>query len=194
MQVGITGGIGAGKSIVCKIFKVLGIECYDADSRARSLMESDLRLKAKIQNLFGWDSFSEGRLQRGFISQMVFRNPDKLKKLNKAVHPFVARDFKDWSDARLASPYVIKEAALLVETGSYKELDKLILVRAPEKLKISRILQRDPQRGEDQIKAIMSKQLQDEEKLKVADFVIENDEKTPLISQVLEIHDILKQK
>ena len=194
MRVGITGGIGAGKSLVCKIFNVLGAESYDADSRARVLMENDPALREKIQNLFGKESFVEGRLQRNRISQIVFNNPEKLNRLNDAVHPLVAADFKNWSDARLSAPYVIKEAALLIETGSYKELDKLILVQAPEKLKISRILQRDPQRGEDQIKDIMHKQLQDEEKLKVADFVINNDGKTPLISQVLEIHDLLKQK
>ncbi len=189
MRIGITGGIGAGKSLVCTIFKILGVHCYNADSRAKALMNSDANLKQKIVDLFGPQSYKNGVLNTTYISDQVFFNPDSLEKLNSFVHPAVSRDFDHWETNQPNEVYVLKEAALLFETGSYSDLDKTILIVAPESLRIQRVKERDPERGEQQIKAIIDKQLKDEEKLKLADYIIFNNESELLTPQVLAVHD-----
>jgi len=191
MRVGITGGIGAGKSLVSNIFEILGIHCFDADSRAKALMSTDPALRQEIINLFGSQSFLNEELNRKFISNQVFHNPEKLEKLNAIVHPAVAREFDQWSILQSKEEYILKEAALLFETGSYRHLDKNILVVAPVELRIKRILKRDPERGEDQIRAIMENQFDDEKKIDLADFVLYNNEEKLLIPQVLAIHQEL---
>ena len=189
MRIGITGGIGAGKSLVCSIFKILGVHCYDADSRAKALMNSDKDLKEKIINLFGSKSYQENTLNTSYISNQVFFNPDLLKNLNSFVHPAVSQDFDQWEANQPKDMYVMKEAALLFETGSYRDLDKTILIVAPESLRIQRVKERDPARGVDQINAIIDKQLKDKEKLKLADYVIFNNESELLTPQVLVVHN-----
>lgn len=186
--VGITGGIGSGKSTVARIFSILGIPIYYADDRAKWLMANDPDLKKQIQVNFGNESYSEeGVLNRAFLASKVFSDEEKVKTINGLVHPAVRADFETWAYAQ-KSPYVLKEAALLFETGSYKDLDKVINVSSPIRIRISRVLMRDPHRNEKQVNDIIDKQLPDEEKNKLADFVIKNTDNKMLIPQVLEIH------
>jgi dephospho-CoA kinase len=186
--VGITGGIGSGKSTVARIFSILGIPIYYADERAKWLMANDPELKKQILNNFGSESYSEeGVLNRAFLASKVFSDEEKVKIINALVHPAVGADFEKWAHDQ-NSPYVLKEAALLFETGSYKDLDKVINVSSPIKIRISRVLMRDPHRNEKQVNDIIDKQLPDEEKNKLADFVIKNTDNKMLIPQVLEIH------
>jgi dephospho-CoA kinase len=188
-QIGITGGIGSGKSIVCKIFAVLGVPIYDADSRAKAVMTTDGILISAIQKEFGTLSYKDdGLLNREYLAKEVFGSEEKLKRLNSLVHPRVAADYSDWLSRQVSKPYVIKEAALLYESGSYKASDKVIVVRAPEAIRIARVQKRDPHRNEEAIRDIMHNQLPEEEKVKRADFVVTNDESTLLIPQVLSLH------
>ncbi|MFY0654631.1 MAG: dephospho-CoA kinase [Cyclobacteriaceae bacterium] len=187
LQIGITGGIGSGKSTICKIFQTLGIPVYDADSRAKLLMIQDSKLVQAIQSAFGEDSYLDtGDLNRGYLSKSAFSDPNKVKKLNAIVHPAVAVDYSKWVDQQSTS-YVIKEAALLIESGSYLQLDKLVVVRSPLELRISRIQSRDPFRSEEEILSIIKNQLSDEEQESKADFIINNNEQELLIEQVLEL-------
>jgi dephospho-CoA kinase len=189
--IGVTGGIGSGKSIVCKIFNALGVLSYDADSRAKIILNTDEVLKEQIKDEFGPFAYDEdGKLNRGHISKMAFSMPEKLARLNQLVHPRVAADIVTWTEEHRSHHYLIKEAALLFETGSYKELDKVILVSAPQSLRIERVLARDPYRTEADLQKIMANQMSEEEKMKRADFVIVNDESELLIPQVLRLHDL----
>jgi dephospho-CoA kinase len=191
LLVGITGGIGSGKSTVAKIFSILGIPIYYADDRAKWLMAYDPELKNQIKDNFGSESYSEeGILNREFLASKVFSDEAKVKTINALVHPAVKTDFEKWANQQV-SPYVIKEAALLFETGSFKDLDKVINVSSPLKIRISRVLMRDPHRNEKQVNDIIDKQLPDEEKNKLADYVIKNTYNKLLIPQVLEIHNQL---
>ncbi|MEJ0030967.1 MAG: dephospho-CoA kinase [Bacteroidota bacterium] len=190
LQAGITGGIGSGKSLVCKIFQSLEIPVYDADSRAKLLMINDHVLIDQIKKEFGDEAYSNGMLNRKHISEKAFGNPEKLKKLDSLVHPRVALDYSNWVNEQ-KSPYVIKEAALLYEAGSYKTLDKIIVVSASEEIKIKRIKARDPHRSEEMIRDIIKNQMPDSEKLNRADFVIVNDESQLVIPQVIAIHQHL---
>ena len=188
--IGITGGIGSGKSMVCKIFNALGVLSYDADSRAKAILNTDEILKGQIRNEFGSHAYHEdGNLNRAHISKMVFGNAEKLAKINELVHPRVAADFLAWIEEHKAHPYLIKEAALLFETGAHKGLDKIILVSAPEPLRIKRVLARDPQRSESDVLKIIASQLPEVEKVKLADYMIANDESELVIQQVVRLHE-----
>lgn len=189
LQIGITGGIGSGKSLVCRIFRSLGISVYDADSHAKELMTTDGILISNIKKEFGELSYhGDGSLNRKYLSSTVFNDAGKLEKLNKMVHPRVGEDYLQWVNERRGQSYVIKEAALLFEAGSYKLLDKVMVVTAPDWLRIERVKQRDPQRTEEQIRTIIGNQMPQEEKMKLADFTIVNDESVLLIPQVLKLH------
>ncbi|MBN7809473.1 dephospho-CoA kinase [Algoriphagus sp. H41] len=191
LRIGITGGIGSGKSTVGRIFHILGIPIYSADDRAKWLMANDAALKGQISATFGLESYLEdGSLNRAFLAEKVFSDPEKVKQINALVHPAVGRDFHGWAENQNA-PYVLKEAALLFETGSYRELDKIINVSSPLKIRIARILMRDPHRSESQVNHIIDQQMPDEEKNEKADFVIKNSDNKLLIPQVLEIHRTL---
>jgi dephospho-CoA kinase len=189
LKVGITGGIGSGKTTVCKIFEVLGIPVFYADPEAKSIMVKDEVLIAGIKQTFGEESyFSDGTLNNKHIASIVFNNEEELKKLNALVHPAVFRGFDNWEKQISSStPYTLKEAALLFESGSYKMCDINILVTAPTEVKIARVMQRDGI-SKEQVKARMDKQLSDEEKIRLADYAIINDEKNSLIEQVLGLH------
>ncbi len=191
IQVGITGGIGSGKSIVCQFFQILGIPVYSADDRAKWLMSNDAELKAKLAEEFGQESFkADGTLDRAYLAQIVFSDPEKVKKINEIVHPAVRRDFQNWAEKQ-AAPYVVKEAALLFETGSAAELDQIINVSSPLKIRLARVLMRDRYRSEEQINQIINQQLPDEKKNELADFVIKNSDNKLLIPQILDIHQKL---
>ncbi len=189
LQIGITGGIGSGKSLICKIFNCLGIPSYDADSRAKRLMTTDGILVEAIKKEFGSLSYqSDGELNRAFIRSIVFNNEEKLKALNALVHPRVAFDYNHWVEEHAHGPYVIREAALLFESGSAKLQDHVIVVSAPETLRIARVLKRDPQRTEREVQKIMGNQMSEVEKIERADFVIMNDDTQLVIPQVLKLH------
>lgn len=192
---GITGGIGAGKSLVCRIFATLGIPVYDADSRARSLMEEDRELIGSVKAAFGDEAYTtDGVLNRPWLAERVFKEEAETARLNALVHPRVGLDFARWMKEQKDVPYVIKEAALLFEAGSYKELDAVVLVQAPEELRLRRTLLRDEQRSKAQVRAIMERQWPESEKLRLANYSIKNDERSLLIPQVLRLHKRFAEK
>ena len=190
LQVGITGGIGSGKSMICKVFSCLGVPVYDADSRAKSIMISDNVLVENIKATFGDASYkADGSLHRDYFAKEVFYSPEKLKKLNQLIHPRVQLDYENWVQKNKTHRYVVKEAALLFESGSYKNLDEIIVVWAPDSIRLQRVRNRDSHRTEEDIKQIMSRQLPEEEKVKRASYVIHNDETQLVIPQVLKLHE-----
>lgn len=190
LEIGITGGIGSGKSLVCRIFQQLGTPVYDADSHAKELMTTDGILVSQIKKEFGDLSYhSDGILNRSYLAEHVFFNEEKLAKLNAMVHPRVAVDYTKWVSRQSVKKYVIKEAALLFEAGSDKMLDKIIVVSAPEAIRQERVMKRDAHRTVEQFKGIVEKQMTEDEKLKRADYIIVNDDTTLVIPQVLKLHD-----
>ena len=190
LQLGVTGGIGSGKSLVCRIFQLLGVPVYDADSRAKELMTTDSILIEQIKKEFGTQSYStDGHIERTALAQTVFADSAKLEKLNRLVHPRVGEDYNHWLVQYFDKPYVIKEAALIYEAGSWKGLDKVIVVSSPEDLRMKRVLSRDPHRTAKDIQSIFRNQMPEEEKLKRADFVIINDESQLVIPQILRLHE-----
>jgi dephospho-CoA kinase len=186
LKIGITGGIGSGKSTVARIFEGLGIPVYYADSKAKEMMSENGVLAGQIKGLFGEEAYLKGELNRSYIASKAFGNQELLERLNALVHPAVFKDFDDWCEKQ-KSAYVLKEAALLFESGSYRSLDYVIVVSAPRSLRIERTMQRD---GVEKaaVLARMRKQLSEKERLSGADFVILNNGKKPLIPQVLELH------
>ena len=188
IQVGITGGIGSGKSLICRIFSCLGIPVYDADSRAKILMTTDRILVDQIRKEFGNLSYhKDGTLNKEHLRR-VFSDPLKVKKLNALVHPRVGTDYDQWVAQHSEKKYVIKEAALLIESGSADKLDHLVIVFAPEGLRIKRVLIRDPQRTQEEVENIIRNQMDEKRKMEKADSVILNDESRLVIPQVLELH------
>jgi dephospho-CoA kinase len=187
LNIGITGGIGTGKSTICEIFALLGIPVYNADKAAKRLMATNENLKKKLIATFGTAAFtSTGELDTIFLAKKVFADEKALKQLNTLVHPAVLADFDQWCSQQQA-PYVLKEAALLIESGSYKQCDYTILVESPLALRIQRLQNRDNS-SEAQIRARIANQLPEEEKAKVANYLLLNDEKHLLIPQILALH------
>ncbi len=190
IKVGITGGIGSGKTTVCKIFEALDVPVYYADERAKKIMTSDKMIKKEIIALFGSDAYyKNGRLNRKHIATKVFANKSLLEKLNSIVHPAVQLDGKHWYSIQKGK-FALKEAALLIEAGSYKDLDKIIVVTCPLDIRIDRVVQRDGITKEAVAKRIHN-QLAEEEKVKYADFIIVNDGKKSLIKQVVKVFNKL---
>ena len=188
--VGVTGGIGSGKSTVCKIFETLGAITYYADDRAKWLMINDSKLISHITDLFGEEAYKGEQLNREYIAERVFKDQALLEQLNQLVHPAVAKDVETWVGTNQDAPLLLKEAALLFETGSYKELDKTILVTAPEAIRIERVVKRDSHRSAQDVKNIMDKQMSDADKTVLADFVVENDGKKSVIKQVMDLYPL----
>ena len=191
LRIGITGGIGSGKSIASRLFHALGVPVYDADTRARWVMEHDEALRDELRAAFGADTYdAAGQLNRPTLAAKVFNSPTRLTQLNGLVHPHVGTDFARWATVQqqLGHAYVLKEAALLFEAGSYKQLDRIITVFAPLTVRTARVLRRDPQRSAADVAAIMAKQLSEEEKVQRADYVLLNDAVQPLLPQVLALH------
>ncbi len=185
--IGITGGIGSGKTTVARIFALLGIPVYSADDAAKEIMVKDPLLVQQIKDHFGPEAyFDDGTLNRSFISNIVFNDKEQLAALNAMVHPATIRDSEEWA-ARQQAPYVIKEAALMFETESFHHVDKVIVVYAPQALRIHRVMQRD---GVDRnaVLARMHKQIDEKIKMKLADYVVYNDEQQMVIPQVLSLH------
>ncbi|MBK9401827.1 MAG: dephospho-CoA kinase [Bacteroidetes bacterium] len=194
IRAGVTGGIGSGKSIVCHLFSMLGIPVYNADQSAKMLMERDDTLKNDIRVLIGTEAYLEDEtLNRSYLAAQVFNNEQLLLELNKLVHPAVMKDYTNWLMDHSKSAYTLLEAAIMMETGIHKELDAVIVVDAPEPLRIARVKNRDG-RSEVEIKEILSRQWRSEERIKYASFVVENDDKNLVIPQMLEIDNILRRK
>jgi dephospho-CoA kinase len=187
LKIGLTGGIGSGKSTVAKVFEVLGVPVYYADEAAKRLMNEDETLKEKIQKHFGKETYMNGKLNRGYLSSIVFNNSVKLELLNSIVHPATISDAKLWMQQQTA-PYVIKEAALIFESGSQQGLDKVIGVYAPIPLRIQRVIERD-NISKEEIKLRMDKQLDEEMKMRLCDYVIKNDEQEMVVPQVIALHE-----
>ncbi|HEX2937090.1 MAG TPA: dephospho-CoA kinase [Bacteroidales bacterium] len=190
IKVGITGGIGSGKSIVCALFAGIGIPVYDSDSRAKKLMNEDETIKQSLTGYFGKEIYAEGTLNRSLLAQRIFNNKPALEFVNNIVHPAVRNDFLQWASCQNA-PYVIEEAALLFESNAYQLLDKVITVSCPEELRIQRVIERDKTTRENVLQRIKN-QLPESEKVNRSDFVIINDDQHSLIEQVNNIHIKLK--
>ncbi|KYP14908.1 dephospho-CoA kinase [Flavihumibacter sp. CACIAM 22H1] len=186
LKIGITGGIGSGKSIVSRAFEHLGIPVYNADTAAKRLMQEDPALRAQISALLGPETYQNGQLNRSFISSIVFKDRKKLDALNALVHPATIQYGKDWM-RRQNAPYALKEAALIFESGSQDELDYVIGVSAPTALRIHRVMQRD-QVSREQVLQRMLSQLDESLKMKLCDFVIVNDDQQLVLPQVLALH------
>jgi len=186
LNIGLTGGIGSGKSTVAKIFETLGIPVYYADEAARTLMNTDTGIISAVKKYFGEESYVNEELNRPYIASQVFTDNYKLDLLNSITHPATIADAKKWMQKQTA-PYSIKEAALIFESGSAEGLDYVIGVYAPVALRIKRVMDRDKISREDVLKR-MGRQLNEEMKMKLCDFVITNDEQHLVIPQVLELH------
>lgn len=189
-KVGITGNIGSGKTTVSKIFEVLGIPVFYADEEAKSVMVTDAELIAGIKQTFGSEAyFEDDTLNRKYIAGIVFNNKEELTKLNALVHPAVFRAFDKWVLLQKKAPYVLKEAAILFESGSYKKCDRAIMVTAPLELRIKRVTARDGITA-DEVKSRNDRQFAEEKKLAMADDVIINDDTQLVIPQVLKLHEL----
>ncbi|WP_423149408.1 dephospho-CoA kinase [Rubrolithibacter danxiaensis] len=189
LKIGITGGIGSGKTVVCRVFELLGIPVFYADTVAKEVMQTDSLLIRELIETFGPETyFPEGVLNRKYLANIVFRDEAELKKLNSLVHPAVFRAFDYWTEQQKNVPYVLKEAALLFESGSYKKCDYTILVTSPIQLRIKRIIDRDSISIE-QVQERINKQMSDDEKKNRADCFIKNDEAELIIPQVLALHE-----
>ena len=185
IKVGITGGIGAGKSFVCSIFERLGYPVFYSDEAAKNIIDSDVEVQLQFEQLFGNHIFIAKQLDRTLLASIIFNDKEALEKINSIVHPKVRKAFDVWSEQQ-KSEIVFNEAAVLFETGAYKKFDSTILVTAPNDLKISRVRNRD-RVSADEIQRRMDNQWTDEQKGKLANFILLNDEQTPLIRQIEEV-------
>jgi dephospho-CoA kinase len=186
LRIGLTGGIGSGKSTVARIFNVLGIPVYSSDDASKRLMDEDEELKNSIVKAFGKESYSNGKLNRKYLATKAFSDPNKIELLNSLVHPATIKDAITWMEKQKA-PYLIKEAALIFESGSDKFLDVIIGVRSPLALRLERTMKRNNVTAEE-VEARIKLQMDEEEKLDLCDYIVQNDEKQLLIPQVLLLH------
>lgn len=184
--VGLTGGIGSGKTTIAKQFEEIGIPIYIADEEAKKMMLKSKVIKRKLVKLFGPDAYINGELNKSFIAETIFNDKIYLEKMNAIVHPQIAKHFNTWV-LKQDAPYVIKEAAILFENGSYKEYDYIITVIAPKDIRIKRLLKRNNTTKE-KIEAIIKNQWTDEDKVKLSHYVIENTTLRESRNQVLDIH------
>ncbi|TVR71217.1 MAG: dephospho-CoA kinase [Marinilabiliales bacterium] len=190
LKIGVTGGIGSGKSTVCRVFEILGVPVYNADDRARNILSCDEEVRRSLLEAFGENFFTGGKPDRGKLASLVFENSGALDTLNSIVHPAVHNDFTAWLEDHYGGPYIIKEAAILFETGTWRELDWIILVAAPEQMRMERILKRGGI-TRDEVEKRMENQWPDEKKIPLAGTVIRNDESEPVLPVLLSLHDML---
>lgn len=191
LRVGLTGGIGSGKSTVAGVFEVLGVPVYYADSAGRMLVDNDPGIRTEIIKHFGKESYKDGRLDRQYISTIVFGDEKKRELLNEITHPVIINDAARWMKKQNAA-YIIKEAALIFESGSEKDLDYVIGVKSPRPLRIKRVMERD---GTSKVEVIkkMESQMDEDVKMKKCDFLLINDEQQLLVPQVMALHQQLLQ-
>ncbi|AHW58735.1 dephospho-CoA kinase [Draconibacterium orientale] len=192
LKIGITGGIGSGKSVICQVFKLLGAPVFEADVWAKKLMNSHPEIKTGLIDWYGSDIYSpNGTIDRKKLAGIIFTDSTAMQKVNGLIHPVVRQEFIIWADKQNSS-YVVHEAAILFESGFYKMMDHTILVTAPEKMRIDRVTKRDGSTME-AVKERMGKQWGDEQKRELASLEIKNDNKTLLIPQIIEIDKKLKE-
>ena len=192
LKVGLTGNIGSGKTIVAGIFSTLGVPVFHADSEARKLFEKEA-IKEDIRELFGPGVFtSAGEIIRSALAEIVFHDPVLLENLNQVIHPAVRQDYLLWCLQYAEQPYTLYEAAILFESGHYREMDKVICVTAPETLRIRRVMERD-KISREEVERRIANQWEEEKKTALSDYVIRNDENMMVIGQVLKIHKELIQ-
>lgn len=190
LKVGLTGGIGSGKSIVASIFKKLGVPVYTSDLRAKKLMNSNAELIQKLTSEFGSDIYENQKLNRKKLSALIYNDDQKLANSNAIVHPYVRTDFTDWCNEHSSHPYIINESALVFSSGLINELDKVVSVVAPLKLRVSRVIIRDKTTKEN-IEQIAAKQTTDNEFKAKSDYIITNDDTQLILPQILAIHKSL---
>ncbi|MEX0981993.1 MAG: dephospho-CoA kinase [Bacteroidales bacterium] len=188
LKIGLTGGIGSGKTTVCSVFRELGVSVYDADSEARRLMESDAEIVRLITSLLGPNAYRKGRLNRIFTAEAVFSDKQRLAALNAIVHPAVQQDFDKWALGKSSEPYVIREAAILFESGGAAAMDYTIFVKAGINTRISRVVERD-QVAADQVQARIDSQMNDKEKEDLSDFIINNEINSMILPQIVDLHN-----
>jgi dephospho-CoA kinase len=188
LEVGVTGGIGSGKSTVCLIFSALGIPVYEADVRSKWLLDNHLSIRAELQEVFGEKAYQNGKYNRAYLAEQVFRDRSNNQIINRIIHPRVAEDYENWRSYHAKAPYLLRESALLFEIGAEKKNDIIVVISAPVELRMERVLKRDTFRSREELVAIMDKQLPEEEKIKRADFVIYNDDRELVTPQVLQLH------
>ena len=190
MKVGLTGGIGSGKTLVCSVLEKLGVAVYYADSEARRLMNSDPELEHQISGLFGNKAYEGGSLNREFLAQRVFKDKELLTRLNELVHPAVQKDFSRWASEQKPAFYVVEEAAILFESGSDRNMDLTVGVFSEKELRVQRVMQRDGIARE-QVRMRMNSQMNEKEKMERADMVIYNDGKLMILPQIINMHNAI---
>tara|TARA_B100002019_G_scaffold236431_1_gene210989 strand:- start:440 stop:1033 length:594 start_codon:yes stop_codon:yes gene_type:complete len=183
--IGITGGIGAGKSTVSTICKHLGFKVYNSDQRAKEIVSEDSIIKKKLISFFGNNIYKNGVLDRKFLSDKIFNDKSSLEQINSIIHPAVKKDFNSWVINNSNEKILFKESALLFESGAYKELDKIILIVSDKNLRVSRVLNRDQNRSKKEIESIIDKQIDEVDAIKYADIVIDNNHKKMLLPSVI---------
>ena len=184
--IGITGGIGAGKSTVSTICKHLGFKVYNSDQRAKEIVSEDSIIKKKLISFFGNNIYKNGVLDRKFLSDKIFNDKSSLQQINSIIHPAVKKDFNSWVINNSNEKILFKESALLFESGAYKELDKIILIVSDKNLRVSRVLNRDQKRSKKEIESIIDKQIDEVDAIKYADIVIDNNHKKMLLPSVIQ--------
>lgn len=187
LKIGLTGGIGSGKTTISSIFRLLGIPVFDADREAKLIMETDAEVMFNIQKAFGQETYTNGQLNKTYLANIVFNNLAQLNKLNAFIHPAAILAANKWMNDQRA-PYVIKEAALMFEAGSTSNLDYVVGVYTPQQVRIKRVMERD-NASQEQVLVRMSRQMDETVKMRLCDFVVSNDEQKLLIPQVLQLHD-----
>ncbi len=192
LHIGLTGGIGSGKSTVARVFAVLGIPVFDADAAGKRLLDQAGPERTAVMESFGRELYASGALDRSALAAIVFNDAQALDRLNGIVHPGVRRLFRAWA-AEQAAPYVVMEAAILAETGGHKAFDRVVLVEAPEALRLQRVMQRDGV-AEAAVRARMARQTTDAQRAAIAHFTIHNDGRVLVIPQLLRIHQQLLQQ
>ena len=191
-KIGVTGGIGSGKTLICRIFMHLGIPVFKADEMSKFLLDNNRELRNELIRAFGNQIYKDSKIDRQHFASVIFSNKSKLDLANRIIHPFVGRFFREWVVEQKEVPYVIEEAAILFESGAYKMMDKVVMVSAPVDLRIQRVMERDGMDRE-AIEARMRFQADEEEKVKRADYVIVNDGNEMVLPQLLRIHNELIQ-
>lgn len=189
--IGLTGGIGAGKTVIARIFSSLGIPVFNSDDEGKRLLAEDEPTRQRVTELFGERAYVQGRPDRKFLAEVVFADEEKRNQLNSIIHPAVRQSFSQFVRQNTQAPFIVNEAAILIETGAYKDLDALILVTAPDDLRIARVRERDGVSSES-VKQRMEAQWPQEKKKDFAEFIIENDGKKPVLPAVLQIFNTLK--
>ena len=187
IKVGVTGGIGSGKSLICQVFSHLGVPVYNADEAAKNLMDRDPEIRKDMTGVFGSTIYKDGKLNRSKLSGLIFDNPKLLADVNRIVHPRVGHNFSEWCSSFINFPFIIQESAILFESNAYKLFDYVILVTAPEEIRIQRVLSR-PGMTRKKILSIMKNQLPEKEKIVRSHFVLKNDETTLILPFILSIY------